>query len=38
MQTMNSELAKLFLKGQISQKDALGRSPDPDALQKMIGT
>jgi twitching motility protein PilT len=37
MQTMNSELAKLYLKGQISMKDALGRSPDPDSLQKTIG-
>ena len=37
MQTMNSELAKLFMKNQISMKDALGRSPDPDSLQKLIG-
>ena len=36
MQTMNSELARLFSKSQITMKDALGRSPDPDALQKMI--
>jgi twitching motility protein PilT len=36
MQTMNSELARLFQRGQISMKDALGRSPDPDALQKLI--
>jgi twitching motility protein PilT len=36
MQNMNAELAKLFLKGQISMKDAIGRSPDPDALQKML--
>ena len=37
MQTMNSELAKLYMKGQVSMKDALGRSPDPDSLQKLIG-
>jgi twitching motility protein PilT len=36
MQSMNSELARLFTKGQISMKDALGRSPDPDSLQKLI--
>jgi twitching motility protein PilT len=36
MQTMNSELARLFQRGQISMKDALGRSPDPDALQKLF--
>ena len=36
MQTMNSELARLFTKGQISMKDALSRSPDPDSLQKLI--
>ena len=37
MQTMNAELAKLFQKGLISMKDALGRSPDPDSLQKLLG-
>jgi twitching motility protein PilT len=36
MQTLNSELARLYLKGQISMKDAIGRSPDPEALQKAI--
>jgi twitching motility protein PilT len=37
MQTMNSELSRLYLKSQITMKDALGRSPDPEALQKIIG-
>ena len=37
MQNMNAELAKLFQKGLISMKDALGRSPDPDSLQKLLG-
>jgi twitching motility protein PilT len=36
MQTMNAELAKLYLKGHITMKDALGKSPDPDGLQKLI--
>jgi twitching motility protein PilT len=36
MQTMNSTLAKLFQKRQISMSDALGRSPDPAALQKLL--
>ncbi len=37
MQTMNSALAKLYQKGQISMKDALGKSPDPANLQKLLG-
>jgi twitching motility protein PilT len=37
MQTMNQDLARLFNKGQISMKDALGSTPDPEGLQKMLG-
>ena len=36
MQTMNQDLAKLFHKGLISMKDALGRSNDPESLQKSL--
>ena len=36
MQTMNSELIKLFQKRQITKKDALTRSPDPDQMAKLI--
>ena len=36
MQTMNQDLAKLFHKGLISMKDALGRSNDPESLQKAL--
>ena len=37
MQTMNSDLIKLFQRRLISKKDALGRSPDPEQLLKMMG-
>jgi twitching motility protein PilT len=37
MQTMNSSLAKLHQRGAISMKEALGRSPDPVGLQKLLG-
>lgn len=36
MQTMNAEFARLFHQGIISKIDALGRSPDPEQLQKML--
>jgi twitching motility protein PilT len=36
MQTMNQDLARLFHKGQISMKEALGSTPDPDGLQKNL--
>lgn len=36
MQTMNSELLKLYQRKQIVKKDALLRSPDPDHLMKLI--
>jgi twitching motility protein PilT len=36
MQTMNSELLKLYKKRLISKKDALTRSPDPDQMIKII--
>ena len=36
MQTMNSELLKLFNKRLISKKDALTRSPEPDQMAKLI--
>ena len=37
MQTMNQDLARLFNKGQISMKEALGSTPDPEGLQKLLG-
>jgi twitching motility protein PilT len=37
MQTMNQDLARLFNKGQISMKEALGSTPDPDGLEKLLG-
>jgi twitching motility protein PilT len=37
MQTMNSELIRLFQRRLISKRDALGRSPDPEQLLKMLG-
>ncbi|KMQ49717.1 Twitching motility protein PilT [Chitinispirillum alkaliphilum] len=37
MQTMNSELIKLYQRRLISKTDALGRSPDPEHLIKYIG-
>jgi len=37
MQTMNQDLARLFHKGQVSMKDALGRSNEPEGLQKLLG-
>jgi twitching motility protein PilT len=36
MQTMNQDLARLYHKGLISMKDALGRSNDPESLQKVL--
>jgi twitching motility protein PilT len=36
MQTMNQDLSRLFHKGQVSMKDALGRSNDPEGLQKLL--
>src|SRR5690554_902180 len=38
MQTMNSELQRLYQRRIISKKDALGRSPDPEQLAKIIGS
>ncbi|MBN1308402.1 MAG: type IV pilus twitching motility protein PilT [Chitinispirillaceae bacterium] len=38
MQTMNAELFKLYKKRQISKKDAITRSPDPEQMTKMIET
>ena len=37
MQTMNQDLARLFGRGLISMKDALGSTGDPEGLQKLIG-
>jgi len=37
MQTMNQDLARLYHKGLVSMKDALGRSNDPESLQKLLG-
>jgi twitching motility protein PilT len=37
MQTMNSELLRLFQRRVISKKDAIGRSNDPEMLLKMMG-
>ncbi|MBD3420085.1 MAG: PilT/PilU family type 4a pilus ATPase [Chitinivibrionales bacterium] len=36
MQTMNSSLAHLYKKRIITMKDAIGKSPDPEALQKLL--
>jgi twitching motility protein PilT len=36
MQTMNSELLRLYKRRLISKTDALGRSNDPETLQKMM--
>jgi twitching motility protein PilT len=36
MQTMNQDLSRLFHKGLVSMKDALGRSNDPESLQKLL--
>lgn len=36
MQTMNSELLKLYQRKKIAKKDALLRSPDPEHLMKLI--
>ncbi len=36
MQTMNQDLSRLYHKGLISMKDALGRSNDPEGLQKLL--
>jgi twitching motility protein PilT len=37
MQTMNADLAKLCARRLISRSDAMGRSPDPESLARMIG-
>ncbi len=37
MQTMNSELVRLYQRRLISKKDALGRSPEPEQMKKLIG-
>jgi Tfp pilus assembly pilus retraction ATPase PilT len=37
MQTMNSDLVRLVNKGLISKKDAMGRSPEPEAFLKLLG-
>ncbi|HMA64139.1 MAG: type IV pilus twitching motility protein PilT [Fibrobacterota bacterium] len=37
MQTMNSELLRCYQKRLITKQDALGRSPDPDQMMKMLG-
>jgi len=37
MQTMNQDLARLFGRGLISMKDALGSTADPEGLQKLLG-
>ena len=37
MQTMNSELARLFNQRLITKRDAFSRSPEPDSLKKLIG-
>jgi twitching motility protein PilT len=37
MQTMNQDLSRLFHKGLVSMKDVLGRSNDPESLQKQLG-
>ncbi|MBD3322758.1 MAG: PilT/PilU family type 4a pilus ATPase [Chitinivibrionales bacterium] len=36
MQTMNASLAGLYKRRQITMSDALGKSPDPDGLQKLL--
>jgi twitching motility protein PilT len=36
MQTMNSDLARLVNKRMITKKDALYKSPEPDALEKLL--
>lgn len=38
MQTMNSELLRLYQRRIISKTDALGRSPDPEQLVKAMGS
>ncbi len=37
MQTMNSELIRLYQRRLISKRDAIGKSPDPEHLLKQIG-
>jgi twitching motility protein PilT len=37
MQTMNSELLKVYQRRLITKKDALSRSPDPDQMAKILG-
>ncbi|MDG5814478.1 type IV pilus twitching motility protein PilT [Chitinispirillales bacterium ANBcel5] len=37
MQTMNSELIKLYQRRLITKRDALGKSPDPEQLIKILG-
>jgi Tfp pilus assembly pilus retraction ATPase PilT len=36
MQTMNSELIRLYQRRLITKTDALGRSPDPESMLKII--
>lgn len=38
MQTMNSDLMRLYKRKLISKKDALTRSPDPDHMAKLLET
>jgi twitching motility protein PilT len=38
MQTMNSELLRLYNKKIITKKEALGRSPDPEQMMKTLGS
>lgn len=37
MQTMNSELLRVYQRRLITKKDALSRSPDPDQMAKILG-
>jgi twitching motility protein PilT len=36
MQTMNADLARLYNKRIVSKKDAMSKSPDPEALEKLL--
>ncbi len=38
MQTMNQDLANLYFRRRITKVDALKRSPNPEALEKLIGS
>jgi Tfp pilus assembly pilus retraction ATPase PilT len=37
MQTMNQDLANLYFRRRITRPDALKRSLNPEALEKLIG-